>query len=263
MKKLGFCFLIYDIINHEELWNIFFNNIDNNKYNIYIHYKFNKPLKYFEKYKLTNCIETKYADVTLIHAHNLLFKQAYEDGCDKIISLSQSCIPFKSFDFIYSFLTNDDFSHFNIAPQYQCFPRCNSLIKYYGKHPIKKSYNWFILNREICKLVTNYGNTKINNIYGNIQSPEEHYFLTLVYLNNLQNKVIITHNLSNDATTFTNWEGMDYKYVSTKDLKDYMSITEEEIIYLLNSKCLFGRKFNSECYSSLNNKIYIDFITSK
>jgi hypothetical protein len=111
--------------------------------------------------------------------------------------------------------------------------------------------------------VTNYGNTKINNIYGNIQSPEEHYFLTLVYLNNLQNKVIITHNLSNDATTFTNWEGMDYKYVSTKDLKDYMSITEEEIIYLLNSKCLFGRKFNSECYSSLNNKIYIDFITSK
>ena len=56
---------------------------------------------------------------------------------------------------------------------------------------------------------------------------------------------------------------MDYKYVSTKDLKDYMSITEEEIIYLLNSKCLFGRKFNSECYSSLNNKIYIDFITSK
>ena len=23
MKKIAFCFLIYDIINHEELWNIF------------------------------------------------------------------------------------------------------------------------------------------------------------------------------------------------------------------------------------------------
>ena len=34
MKKIAFCFLIYDIINHEELWNIFFKNIDTNKYNI-------------------------------------------------------------------------------------------------------------------------------------------------------------------------------------------------------------------------------------
>ena len=41
MKKIAFCFLIYDIINHEELWNIFFQNVDTNKYNIYIHYKFN------------------------------------------------------------------------------------------------------------------------------------------------------------------------------------------------------------------------------
>ena len=49
MKKIAFCFLIYDIINHEELWNIFFKNVDANKYTIYIHYKFNKPLKYFEK----------------------------------------------------------------------------------------------------------------------------------------------------------------------------------------------------------------------
>lgn len=77
MKKIAFCFLIYDKINLEELWNIFFKNVDNNKYNIYIHYKTDKPLQYFEKYKLKECIETKYADVSLIHAHNLLLKQAY------------------------------------------------------------------------------------------------------------------------------------------------------------------------------------------
>jgi hypothetical protein len=52
MKKIAFCFLIYDIINHEELWNKFFLDVDINKYNIYIHYKYNVPLKYFEKYKL-------------------------------------------------------------------------------------------------------------------------------------------------------------------------------------------------------------------
>ena len=112
MKKLGFCFLIYDKLTLEELWNVFFSGVDKNKYNIYIHYKHNVPLKYFEQYKLKECIETKYADVSLIHAHNLLFKKAYDDGCYKIISLSQACIPFKSFDYIYEFLCKDNYGHF-------------------------------------------------------------------------------------------------------------------------------------------------------
>ena len=65
MKKVAFCFLIYDVINHEELWNIFFKNVDTNKYTIYIHYKFNKPLKYFEKYKQlqTRCSRTTYSAI--------------------------------------------------------------------------------------------------------------------------------------------------------------------------------------------------------
>lgn len=261
MKKIAFCFLIYDIINHEELWNFFFENVDTNKYNIYIHYKFNKPLKYFEKCKLTNCIETKYADVTTIHAHNLLFKKAYEDGCDKIISLSQACIPFKSFEYVYDFLIKDDFGHFNIAPQTQCFPRCNRLMQYYDKSVIQKTSNWFILNRKICEFIINYDITKINNEYTNVSSPEEHYFITNIFYNNLQDEIITTPNSANDATTFTNWEGMDYKYPSTSGLKNYSFIAEDELLYLLNSKCLFGRKFNCEC-TSLYNRKYIEFITS-
>ena len=77
----------------------FLKNLDTNKYNIYIHYKFNKLLKYFEKYKIKNCIDTKYADVSLIHAQNILFKHAYNDGCSKMILLSQACIPLTLFTF--------------------------------------------------------------------------------------------------------------------------------------------------------------------
>jgi len=40
---------------------------------------------------------------------------------------------------------------------------------------------------------------------------------------------------------------MDYKYPSTRGLKNYSSITEDELLYLMNSKCLFGRKFNKDC----------------
>jgi Core-2/I-Branching enzyme len=262
MKKLAFCFLIYDIINNEDLWKIFFKNVDEDKYNIYIHYKSNKELKYFEKYKLENCIETKYADVTLIHAHNLLFKKAYEDGCYKIISLSQACVPFKSFDYIYNFLINDDYGHFNITPQSQCFPRCNSLLEYYDKSFIQKSSNWFILNREMCELIVYYDKNMIDKEYGNITSPEEHYFITMIFKHNLQDSVIKTLNLSNDSTTFTNWAGMDYKYPTERGLKNYSFIRDEEILYLLNSKCLFGRKFNSECIISFAKDEYFNFISS-
>ena len=51
-RKIAFCFLIYDKINNEELWHEFFKNADQNKYSIYVHYKVDKPFKYFEKYKL-------------------------------------------------------------------------------------------------------------------------------------------------------------------------------------------------------------------
>ena len=33
--------------------------IDKNKYNIYIHYKNNSKLKYFDNHKISKCIDTK------------------------------------------------------------------------------------------------------------------------------------------------------------------------------------------------------------
>ena len=109
MKKIAFCFLIDDIIVNEELWNIFLKNVDSNKYNIYIHYKFNKPLKYFEKHKLNNCIETKYDNHTIPLAYNILFREAYKDVDNyKFQIISGSCIPMKSFDFIYDKLIIDN-----------------------------------------------------------------------------------------------------------------------------------------------------------
>jgi hypothetical protein len=260
MKKIAFCFLIYHEINLEELWHLFFKDVDKDKYNIYIHYKINKPLKYFEQYKLKQLIDTKYAHVSLIHAHNLLFKNAYDDGCYKIVSLSQACIPLKSFDYVYDFLCKDNYAHFNITSPHTCFPRCNKLLKYYDKEKIQKSSNWFILNQQICGLVTNVCRSEIDKKYGNMMSPEEHYFITTVFDNNLQDNIISTPNLSNDATTFTNWSDMKYKYKykSKHRLKNYDTIDRGELVYLLNSKCLFGRKFNAICFSSLFIKEYIE-----
>jgi hypothetical protein len=262
-KTLAFCFLIYDEIYHEETWNLFFNGVEPQKYKIYIHYKTKKSSKYFEHCKLDTCIPTKYADVSLIHAHNLMFKKALDDGCDKMISLSQACIPMKSFDYVYDFLCKDDYGHFNVMPQIACFPRCTELLKYYPKSIIQKSSEWFILNRHLCEVVTTTNSCTIDQEYGTIYAPEEHYFITTIFHHNLQHKIIATPNLANDATTFTNWTGMKYKYMTSNGLKNYDAIHKEELLYLLGSNCLFGRKFTKRCSLFLRVKEYIETITTR
>jgi hypothetical protein len=263
MKKIAFCFLIYDIINCEELWNIFFRNVDTNKYTIYIHYKSNKLLKYFEKYKINNCIETKYADRTIPLAYNILFQEAFKDIDNyKFVIVSGSCIPFKSFDFIYDKLTVDHYGYFNVCPAEQCFPNCNTLLNVIDKNHISKNSGWFILNRMLLDNLCVDKDDIINTYYKTIYVPEEYYYYTYIKILNLENEIITTLNSANEASTFTNWEGMNYKYPSNRGIKNYTSISNEEVLYLLNSPCLFGRKFNRECIVSFMNNSYIGSISS-
>jgi hypothetical protein len=263
MKKLAFCFLIYDTINHEELWNIFFKHVDANKYSIYIHYKTNKPLKYFEQYKLTNCIQTKYEDQSIPLAYNVLFRKAYEDEDNyKFLILSGACVPLKSFDHIYNKLTSDHYGYFNICPQSQCFPNCNYLLTVFDKKYIAKSHNWFILNRKLVNALCFDKDDILNKHYKTVYAPAEYFYYTFIKILDLETEIITTLNSANEATTFTNWAGMGYKYPVNRSLKNYSHISQEELLYLLNSTCLFGRKFNREAIVSFINKTYLDFIST-
>jgi hypothetical protein len=261
MKKIAFCFLIYDIINHEELWNLFFHNVDPNKYTIYIHYKHNQPLKHFEIYKLKNCINTQYATASIVKAQNLMLEEGMKDANNQhFIFLSNSCIPLTSFTNVYQEL-NENYSYFNMSPQSQCFPRCNETLNFTAREYIQKASQWCILNRKHAELLTSH--TEYIRLFDYPDTiPDEHCYLTSLFFHRLENELIITPNLSNDATTFTNWEGMNYKYPSDSGLKKYSSISKEELLYLLASKCFFGRKFNIECSAYLHIGIYIDFIRS-
>ena len=122
--------MIYEKINQEELWHYFLKNIDPNRFNIYILYKINKPLKYFEKYKLKNTIETCWGCLSIVLAQNLILKQALQDTNNQhFIWLSDSCIPIKSFDYISNYLDTSK-SYYNISPDSQVFPRANSVLEY-------------------------------------------------------------------------------------------------------------------------------------
>jgi len=263
MKKIAFLFLIYDILNLEELWRIFFLNLDKNKYTIYIHFKNNVSLKYFEQYKLKNCIETKYADISLVCAQNILLEEALKDkNNEHFIFLSNSCVPFKNFEFIYNKLSIDK-SYFNIIPQEQCFPRCDYLLNNIEKKNIQKSSQWCILNRKHSEIIISYPNSEYIKLYKNIYAPDEICYITIIFINNLQEEIITTPNSANNATTFTNWEGMDYAFPSNRGLKNYTFISEEEIHHLINSDCLFGRKFNRDCLVYFIKEFYLKLLKNE
>ena len=258
-KKIAFCFLIYDDINHEDLWFDFFKNVDKNKYNIYIHYKSNKPLKYFEKYKINNCIDTKWGDVSLARAQILLYEKALEDTENKkFITVSNSCIPVKNFEYIYNFLMNDnDKSYFNEAPLQ---PLIYDQLKL-NYSEIKKASQWFIINRELTETIVEHkSDTKY---FEYIHAPDEIFFLTTIFKYKPEKKynIQIFDNLP-FASTFTNWHDMKYKYLKEDNHLsgpyNYSIISENELVYILESNSLFARKFNKNCKVKLNNNQEID-----
>jgi len=231
--KIAFLFLIYDTIFHEDLWHAFFNQADTDKYSIFIHFKTQAPLKHFERYKLPSCLPTKYGHVSLIHAENLLFKTALADPLNyKFVLLSQACIPIKAFDHVYTFLTSDTLGH----------------ISLFSKDPTStKHHQWIILNRELAETVSSDTSNQLISKYNSIFAPEEYYYLACIRQNTMSDQVIL-HTAVTDYTTFVNWGDTTYKFnSSTRNgcLKTYNTIFSSELQYLINSNCLFARKFNS------------------
>jgi hypothetical protein len=272
MNKIAFLFLIYDAINHEHLWFNFFNGIAKTKYNIYIHYKTDDNLEFFNDYKInkSKTIDTRYADISLVKAQNVLLREALKDKDNKhFVFLSGSCIPLKSFKYIYNYL-DPRYSYFHIAGREDCFPDCAVALKYIPKEHIKKSAQWSILNRRHAELLAKSATAAAaasNYLvwFKDTYAPDELCYISYLsyFYNTSLDKEIIATSYDEPpemATTFANWEDMNYKYVADRELKNYKSISEEELEHLLKSPCLFGRKFKPSCYYSLNKRFYYDVI---
>lgn len=264
-KKIALCFLIYDKINHEQIWYDYLKNIDPNKYNIYIHYKTNKPLKYFEKYKLKNCIETEYARLSIVLAQNLVLKEALKDPLNQhFIWLSGACIPVKSFNYVYNYLDVNN-SYFNLMKERK-IPYDS--INFTNENNITKASMSSILNRKHSEIyVDNNDNIKIwfneiDKINKNLwEDPnrsisfaiDEIVYLTLINHYNLQNEIKTTYNLGINSIIINQWteNSNSKKYNKSKyhetEPFEYLYICPEELESLIHSDSLFARKFTPEC----------------
>ena len=261
MKKLAFCFLIYGDIECEELWYEFFKNVNHSRFNIYIHYKENKPLVWFERYKLNKCIDTIYGEFSVVAAMNLLLEQAYKDiENESMIFLSGHCVPFKSFDHIYSLLDSNK-SYFNICdPAVQNYSRCDPALKFIPRSILQKSSVWSILNRKHTSVLID--NPVYLEWFKDVPSADEHCYITYLFHRGFECELITTPNIA-FATTFVNWSDYDYKYNHDYSNKTYSSVSKDELLHLLESPSLFGRKFTRNCLPDFKCTEYIHRIQHK
>lgn len=56
MKKNVFLLLIYDKVNSERLWRNYVREVNNDRYSIYVHWKYDKKLSYLDQFRLANTI---------------------------------------------------------------------------------------------------------------------------------------------------------------------------------------------------------------
>jgi len=261
MKRLAFLFLIYDEINHEDIWWRFFQGVDITKYKVLVHYKYQKPLRYFENCKIKNCVSTEYADISICAATQLLYQEALKDDhVFKLILVSQSCVPLKSFDYVYEELCADEFSKFNKSNS--CvLKHIKNAPDILNRNEVLKTSQWSILHRfdaQICAEDTEY-----RELFKDCYAPDEYLFSTILNRYVAQN-LVLTDDLTEGATTFTNWKGRPYRFPNEtfNELKNYDNISLRELNYLIQSPCLFGRKFNKECLVDLQSPL-LDVLVDK
>ena len=260
-KKLAFLMLIYDEIESEILWNNYFRNIDTSKYTFFIHYKYDKPLSFFESSKIDNPVSTDYADLSLVKAQNLLLREALKDQENqKFIFLSNSCIPLKPFNHAYRYLLNNDFCFFNAAKSEHIFERNRGerLAEVFGRSNVKKASQWSVLTRPIATILSESDHI-LDTIFepGKKDLADEYFYLSYLYFLQKQHQIQLYDYSAVESTTFEFWEDKVYPFSGNftttqpdnwdRRLKTYYDITENEIQFLVNSPCLFGRKFDGDC----------------
>jgi len=202
-------------------------------------------------------VETKWGDISLVEAQNRLFFRAMREDFDvyKMVLVSQSCIPLKTFQQVHRALTADGRSYVNEEPGHMALPRCLGAARFMPVSEIFKSSQWIVLGRDAA--ATCLAHPEYVEYFRRVFAPEEHFYITVLRKFRPKDPLIVYQPDLREATTFTYWHGMTdaYPFAAGKDPGTrsigphlFEQVTAEELAYLRGSSpCLLGRKFAAQC----------------
>jgi hypothetical protein len=235
MKKIAFLFLVKNNHNCKESWDLFFKNVNKLEYTIYCHYK-KKPSDFFLVNNiLSRCIPTQWADISLVRATLLLLAEAFKDPSNHyFILLSDSCIPIINFNLLKKKIFKIDKSIIHFKHQN------NKLNRYQQLHPLLKQklsfkyfycqHQWMLLKRDIVEQILSFD---LTHYYSRMGVPDEHYFINLIFLLNLQDRIL------NKKMTYCNWDNC------VMHPKSYENINPNLLQNCIQNDFFFFRKITS------------------
>ena len=180
--KIAFLFLTIDDINFPQIWECYFRNVDKELYSIYFHPKHPEKVsnEWLKKYQISNLTETGWGFIT--HAYYNLMEEAYKDKLNmKFITISESCIPLRTFKSLYKQLLIKD----DIRTSYIKFMNItnydlNERIKTnqgWEKYKFVKHYARFSLSRYHVEILMKH---KDDFIFFNSMHVGDEFFLSLL-----------------------------------------------------------------------------------
>lgn len=245
---IAFCFLLTYTFPMEKIWERFFKNIENDdEYLIVIHAKETLILdSLFLKTQahIIDPIETKWGDISLVSAQNLMLEYATKKhDASFCCILSGNCIPLKIFEIIRDDLEKLPTSRFFLEDTL---------------HPIfkKKQSQWCILSLEHIQIILKYKQKymdifkkynfeKINTIFG---APDEFFYVTLILWQGFDN-------FTTTGSTYCNWASA----IHLGHPKEYNKVSFTKLKSLKKTHFLFARKFLKTCIIEDNGLLLTDY----
>lgn len=193
--KICFAFITKGKINNELVWYNYLKDIKNIE--ILIHCNETPQFQYLNN--LTDNIYLNKVDTAWGHlqgVQNYLLQKSLDLKCDKFIILSDSCLPIRSFDYLYNKLNHDKsiLSNCEIWPGARGrFPNSNYEYK------LMANQQWVILDKRHFNI---FLSDEIKEHFElDVILPEESYFSTVIEKNGLNND----DNIISAITTFVDW----------------------------------------------------------
>lgn len=228
--KIAYCFLLYDRIVHENIWNDYFGN--NSNHNIYTHVKtINDNTQKLVIDNKIETIDTKWCDMSLVYAYINLLKKALENKDNKyFVFLSGECIPLNSYKDTHEKITNNKKSTIHFWKR---------------KSGHYKASQWMILNRKNAKALTKIDKNFIDEYENEFNDCPDEYYPINWFIHYYDKK--FKNEIENKVTTYVTWYN--------KNANGPKKLTYPEMLKYKNDICdsgaLFARKFNKKAARNL------------
>lgn len=261
MLKIALLFLVVSDIYHQEYWKDFLSGHEN-QYSVYIHAKDEIPAdSAFKQFDIGVKVETTWTNT--LKAQIELLRHALKDSAnEKFIFLSESTIPFQSFNTVYATVMATDKSIFPFCLNpHQDPTRSGTFWGYHNYQPSKilhpipghlqyKHPQWIILNRKHAQMAVD--DPIFADIVARYPCDNEAYFGTLLALHGLLHEVV------NRQTTYDDWflttsGSSPFTFTDLHNENQFFSVSKaiQGKLHGQREPYLFGRKFAKECNLSL------------